>query len=98
MTGPVTAIATCCVAMIAVVHALTAAPAVGAPTRGSIEHELLARMNSGPDGTISRSAHCRPHGPDVFSCTIRSVGSTALDARVAVRDGDLQIVWSPLRG
>jgi hypothetical protein len=56
-------------------------------------------MDSGPDGRITRSVHCRTAGkPGTFSCLLQSTRSTSLGARVVAGDGGLAESWEPLRG
>ena len=76
-------------------HAFTARPSGPA-----VAKTLLTGMNSGPDGRLTRRVVCTPETRmrETFSCRLRSVRSTRLDAHVATVDGGLRITWQPLQG
>lgn len=77
------------------VHAVAAKP--GVPT---IARTLLGRMNSGPDGRITRRVACVPTRAATltFACRLESVRSTRLRVDVAVAPGGLRETWYPLAG
>jgi hypothetical protein len=80
---------------------LPAAYAVSVRARPrTIEQTLLRQMNSYGDGTVTRRVRCRREGTvrPSFACTLESVRSTTLQARVEVVDGGLRTIWYPLEG
>jgi len=68
------------------------------PSSAQVEQRLLHRMNSGPDGTVTRSVRCLQASSSEFSCTLHSTRSTSLGAQVVVSGGSLETVWQPIRG
>jgi|SRR5579862_2775283 len=85
---------------LASVIALAAHAVAAKPSGGSVSRSLLARVNSGPDGRITRSITCTrvARGREEFACRLVSVRSTSLGAHVALVDGGLRETWQPLRG
>jgi hypothetical protein len=89
-------------AITAIVLALVL-PAARAVTRGpavrTIPRALLAQMNSGPDGRITRSVSCVPElrRTLTFACELTSTGSTRLRVDIAGTNG-LRESWYPLQG
>jgi hypothetical protein len=78
----------------AVYHALPAAPK-------TVERQLLARVNSGPDGRITRSVTCRAAGEARFSCSLRGLSLTSpsrLHVQVVARGGSLEPTYGPVEG
>jgi len=89
---------------LAVSLALPAAYAAAKPGHGAerraVERTLLHRMNSSPDGRLTRRVVCRRANgaPHAFVCELESVASTELRID-AVRTGDgLRTMWYPLEG
>ena len=90
-------------ALAALVLAL-ALPAAYAGARqsdaGPVEQTLLRRMNSTPDGRITRRVDCSraPRAHHSFVCALTSVRSTKLRVDVTVVDSGLRSTWYPLEG
>jgi hypothetical protein len=75
-------------------HALPAAPK-------TVERQLLTRVNSGPDGRITRSVTCRAAGEARFSCSLRGLSLTSpsrVRVEVVARGGSLEPTYSPVEG
>jgi hypothetical protein len=66
----------------------------------AVARGVVARMNSGPDGTLTRRAVCAPDPGrrQMFACDLRSVRSTTIGARVSLAAGSLRFTWQPLTG
>ena len=81
--------------------ALPAAYAVASkPAPRTVADTLLRRMNSGPNGTITRRVTCEreTRARRTFVCELASVRATTIDVRVALADGGLRTTWHPLEG
>src|SRR5262245_57704253 len=90
------------IAALVVAPTIVAAPVVAASPAEvpTIARTLLSRMNSGPDGRITRRVACTPtHGPTLtFACELESVRATRLRVDVAVTPRGLRETWHPLEG
>jgi hypothetical protein len=75
-------------------HALPAAPK-------SVEQQLLTKVNSGPDGRITRSVTCRKAGEARYSCSLHGLSLTSparMSVHVVARGGSLQPAYGPVEG
>ena len=75
-------------------HALPAAPK-------TVEQRLLTRVNSGPDGRITRSVRCRTAGEARFSCSLRGLSLTSpsrLHVHVVTSGGSFEPAYGPVEG
>jgi hypothetical protein len=75
-------------------HALPTAPK-------TVEQELLSRVNSGPDGRITRSVTCRAAGDARYSCSLRGLSLTSpsrLRVDVVASGGSLEPTYGPVEG
>src|SRR5262245_8086995 len=90
------------IAALVLAPTLVGAPVVAARPAGvpTIARSLLSRINSGPDGRITRRVACTPtRGATLtFACELESVRATRLRVDVAVTPGGLRETWHPLEG
>jgi len=90
--------------LLAAAAGLLAFPAAQAmtstPGSGVVAQGLLQRVNSGPDGRITRRVQCVPGSRAglAFSCQLESVRSTTIRVDFVVGGGSLRTVWEPLAG
>ena len=70
------------------------------PSSPAVADRLLARMNSSPDGVITRRVACHrlPGSGRIFACRLESVRGTSLRADVRLVDGGAVINWYALAG